>query len=111
MYAIVETGGKQYKVAEGDVLKVELLKGEVGDQMNLEQVLLIKGSDDNIQVGSPLLAGASVEVKILEHGKNKKVLVMKYKKRKDYRRKRGHRQCYTKIKIEKISAPGVNMSK
>ncbi len=111
MYAIVETGGKQYKLAEGDVVKVELIKGEVGEQVNLDRVLLVKSSEDNIQVGSPVVAGATVAVKILEHGRHKKILVMKYKKRKDYRRKNGHRQCYTQIRVEKISAPGVSISK
>lgn len=111
MYAIVETGGKQYKIAEGDVLKVELLDGDPGQEITLDKVLMLNGGDDKILVGSPLIAGASIAATIMEHGKHKKILVMKHKKRKDYRRKRGHRQCYTQLRIQKIIAPGVSMSK
>lgn len=111
MYALVETGGKQYKVAEGDVLKVELLDGEPGQEISLDKVLMLNAGDDKILVGNPLVAGASVGATILEHGKHKKILVMKHKRRKDYRRKKGHRQCYTQLRIQKINAPGVSMSK
>lgn len=111
MYAVVETGGKQYKVAEGDLLKVELLEGEPGQEIVLNQVLMLNAGDEKILVGNPLVAGASVAATIVEHGKHKKILVIKFKKRKDYRRKKGHRQCYTQIQIGKINAPGVNMSK
>jgi large subunit ribosomal protein L21 len=101
MYAIIQTGGKQYKVTEGSVLKIEKLNVEPGDRLTLDQVLMV--SDDNeVRVGNPLVANAQVIATVLEQGRNKKVIVYKFKKRKNYRRKQGHRQPYTKIKVEKI---------
>lgn len=101
MYAIIQTGGKQYKVTEGSVLKIEKLNVEPGDRLTLDQVLMV--SDDNeVRVGDPLVANAQVIATVLEQGREKKVVVYKYKKRKNYRRKQGHRQPYTKIKVEKI---------
>ena len=101
MYAIIQTGGKQYKVTEGSVLKIEKLNVEPGDRLTLDQVLMV--SDDNeVRVGNPLVATAQVIATVLEQGRNKKVIVYKFKKRKNYRRKQGHRQPYTKIKVEKI---------
>ena len=102
MYAVVETGGKQYKVAEGDVLFVEKLEGEAGDNVELDKVLLVSNGGD-ITVGKPYVEGAKVNVSIEEQGKGKKIIVFKYKAKKDYRKKQGHRQPYTKIKIEKIN--------
>lgn len=102
MYAIIKTGGKQYRVNEGLILKIEKVAGEKGDKITLPEVLLISGDDGALQVGEPLLAGASVTAEICEQGKEKKVTVYKYKKRKNYRRKQGHRQPFTKIKIEQI---------
>ena len=102
MYAVIKTGGKQYKVAEGEFLKVEKLEGEIGDSIEFPEVLMIGG--DKIVVGAPLVAGASVTAKIAVQGKGKKVLVFKSKKRKDSRKLRGHRQFQTVLKIEKISA-------
>ncbi|WFD11524.1 50S ribosomal protein L21 [Tepidibacter hydrothermalis] len=103
MYAIVETGGKQYRVSEGDVLFVEKLEANAGDVVTLDKVLVCS-KDGNLVVGNPVVDGAKVEAKVLEQGKSKKVVVFKYKPKKDYRRKQGHRQPYTKIVIEKINA-------
>ena len=95
MYAIVKTGGKQYKVAQGDVLFVEKLEANEGDVVTLDQVLA---------VGAPVVEGATVTAKVVAQGKAKKVIVYKYKAKKDYRRKQGHRQPYTKLVIESINA-------
>lgn len=102
MYAVIQTGGKQYKVSEGDVLKIEKLPVEPGEQTVLDQILMIGDDDGNVKVGDPLVNGAKVTAAVIEQGRNKKIIVYKYKKRKNYRRKQGHRQAYTKIKIEKI---------
>src|SRR5690625_3152327 len=101
MYAVVETGGKQYRVQEGDVLFVEKLDVEEGSTVDFDKVLVLS-NDDGLTVGKPLVEGAKVEGSVLEHGKNKKVIVFKYRDKKNYKRKQGHRQPYTKIKIEKI---------
>jgi len=102
MYAVIKTGGKQYKVSEGEFLKVEKLDGEVGDSIEFGEVLMVGG--ETTVVGAPLVAGASVTAKIAVQGKGKKVLVFKSKKRKGTRKLRGHRQHLTVLKIEKISA-------
>ena len=102
MYAVIKTGGKQYKVTEGEFLKVEKLDGEIGDSVEFAEILMIGG--EKTVVGAPLVAGASVTAKIAVQGKGKKVLVFKSKKRKDSRKLRGHRQFLTVLKIEKISA-------
>ena len=100
MTAIIQTGGKQYLVSEGDKIQVEKLSGEPGDKVVFDQVLLtVKGED--FQIGKPTLGGASVEAKILKQGKGKKVHVLKYKAKSKYRRKIGHRQQYTEIEITK----------
>lgn len=103
MYAIIRTGGKQYQVAAGDTLRVEKLQGEVGETIELSDVLLVADGDD-VQVGKPVVDGASVVAKIAEQGKAKKVLVFKKKKRKGYRVLRGHRQLFTALTIEEITA-------
>ncbi len=103
MYAIIETGGKQYKVAQGDVLKVELLEAEVGAVVESAKVLAV-GEGEAIKVGNPTVAGASVSLKVLEHGKHKKVVVFHYKAKKNIRKKNGHRQPYTKVQVEAINA-------
>ncbi|MCT4507423.1 MAG: 50S ribosomal protein L21 [Tepidibacter sp.] len=103
MYAVVETGGKQYKVSEGDVIFVEKLEANAGDVVTLDKVLVCS-KDGNLVVGNPVVDGAKVEAKVLEQGKAKKVIVFKYKPKKDYRRKQGHRQPFTKLVIEKINA-------
>jgi len=102
MYAVVKTGGKQYKVSEGDLLKVEKLDGAVGDTVELNEVLMVGG--DKVAIGTPLVPNASVTVKIIEQGKDKKILVFKSKRRKDSRKLNGHRQPRTMLKIEKINA-------
>jgi len=102
MYAVIKTGGKQYKVSEGEFLKVEKLAGEVGDSVEFSDVLMIGG--DKIVVGAPVVAGATVTAKIASQGKDKKILVFKSKRRKGTRKLRGHRQLRTILKIEKISA-------
>ncbi len=102
MYAVIKTGGKQYKVAEGDFLKVEKLQGEIGDSIEFAEILMVGG--EKTVVGAPLVAGATVTAKIAVQGKGKKVLVFKSKRRKDSRKLRGHRQFLTVLKIEKISA-------
>ena len=103
MYAIVKTGGKQYKVAQGDVLFVEKLEANDGDVVTLDQVLAVAG-ENGLTVGAPVVEGATVTAKVVAQGKAKKVIVYKYKAKKDYRRKQGHRQPYTKIVVEKINA-------
>jgi large subunit ribosomal protein L21 len=103
MYAVIETGGKQYKVAEGDIIKVEKLPGEAGSEVVLDQVLLISDDDGLISIGKPRLENAKVIGEIIVHDRAKKIIVYKYKKRKNSRRKHGHRQAYTKIKISQIA--------
>ncbi|MGZ4030721.1 MAG: 50S ribosomal protein L21 [Tumebacillaceae bacterium] len=103
MYAIVKTGGKQYKVAEGDVLFIEKLEVEAGAEVTFDEVLFVS-KEGGVVVGSPVVAGASVTAKVLKNGKAKKIIVFKYKSKKNYRRKQGHRQPYTQVQIEKINA-------
>jgi len=102
MYAVVRTGGKQYKVSQGEFLKVEKLDGAVGDTVELAEVLMIGG--EKVTVGAPLVAGASVIGKIVEQGKDKKVLVFKHKRRKNHRKLNGHRQPRTILRIDQINA-------
>lgn len=103
MYAVVTSGGKQYKVKEGETLKVEKIPGDVGSSIKFDRVLMI--SDDNaVSIGQPVLDDAMVEGHIVEQGKSKKIIVFKYKRRKRYRRKQGHRQQYTAVKIDSIKA-------
>ena len=101
MYAVVATGGKQYKVAEGDVLRIEKIPGEIGDTVNIDDVLMV-ADGDQVDIGRPRVENASVNARIVEQGKGKKVLVFKYKRRKRYRRMKGHRQPFTAIKIDNI---------
>ena len=101
MYAIIETGGKQYRVQEGDVFTVEKLDAEVGDTVTFDHVLVL-GEGEDIQVGTPYV-GTSVEAKVVENGKGKKVIIYKYKSKKDYRKKQGHRQPYTMVEITSLN--------
>lgn len=103
MYAVLTTGGKQYRVSEGDVLFVEKLNAEVDSTVELTEVLAVS-KEGELKVGAPVVEGAKVVAKVLAQGKAKKVVVFKYKRKKDYRRKNGHRQPYTKIVVEKIEA-------
>ena len=102
MYAIIQSGGKQYRVTEGDRLDLERLNGEVGQEVSFDEVLLV-GGDDSVQVGQPKLQGAQVIGTIVEQGKGPRILVFKMKRRKMYRRKRGHRQLFTQVQIDKIA--------
>lgn len=102
MYAVIKTGGKQHKVAEGEILKVEKLKASKGEPIDITDVLLIE-KDGEVTLGSPFIEGAKVTAKILRHGKTDKVTIIKMKRRKDYRKKQGHRQNYSEIQIEQIS--------
>jgi large subunit ribosomal protein L21 len=101
MYAVIRTGGKQYKVAKDSVLKVESLVGDVGSTLTLSDVLMVGG--DNPKLGAPLVAGASVACEIVEHGQGEKVIAFKKKRRKNTHRKRGHRQHFTKLKVLEIT--------
>ena len=102
MYAVVESGGKQYKVVEGDTLRVEKLPGEVGQEIAFDNVLLFSDGE-NVKIGQPVLSDVAVSGHIVEQGKAAKIIVFKYKRRKRFRRKQGHRQQYTAIKIDKIA--------
>ena len=102
MYAVVKTGGKQYKVSVGDFLKVEKIEGVVGDSVTLEEILMVGG--DTVKIGTPLVPSASVVGTIVEQGKDKKILVFKSKRRKNSRKLNGHRQPRTILKIDKINA-------
>jgi large subunit ribosomal protein L21 len=103
MYAVVSTGGKQYKVQKGETLRIEKIPGEVGGKVTLDQVLLV-ADGESIRVGRPMIEKAAVQASIVEQDKAKKILVFKYKRRKRYRRKAGHRQPYTAIRIDGIEA-------
>ena len=102
MYAIIRAGGKQYRVEQGDVLRLERLEGKVGSKVTLDDVLLVGG--DDLKVGSPKVAGASVEGTVVEQDRGPKIRVFKYKKRKHYRRTRGHRQHVTAVRIDAVRA-------
>jgi len=101
MYAIIQTGGKQYRVSEGDVLSIEKLTAAEGEEVVFDQVLTVV-SDNDVKVGKPVVEGANVTAKVVEHGKGKKILVFKYKAKSNYRKRQGHRQPYTKVEISKI---------
>ena len=105
MYAVVQTGGKQYRVSNGDVINVEKLNVEAGQNVVLDEVVAVSGDGKTI-VGKPFVDGAKVECKVVENGKAKKVIIYKYKAKKDYRKKQGHRQPYTKLEVINISADG-----
>ncbi len=102
MYAVVKTGGKQYRVSGGEKLKVEQLSAEIGAQIVLDQVLAV-GEGESVTVGAPLVAGASVTAKVLSHGRGDKVRIYKMRRRKHYRKTQGHRQNYTEIEIVSIA--------
>ena len=104
MYAIIESCGKQYKVAEGDVVFFEKLDVEEGKKVTFDNVVLVS-DDKKVEVGAPYVKGVKVEGKVVSHGKGKKILVYKYKAKKNYRRTQGHRQPYTKVEITKIKTP------
>ena len=101
MYAIIATGGKQYKVSEGDIIKVEKLGVAEGETVTFDQVLAV--NNGTLAIGTPTVAGATVEAKVVREGKDKKVIVYKYKNKTGYHKKNGHRQLFTQVKIEKIN--------
>jgi large subunit ribosomal protein L21 len=101
MYAIIATGGKQYKVSEGDIITIEKLGVEAGEKVTFDQVLAV--SDKDLKVGDPTVKGATVEASVVKEGRGKKVIVYKYKRKTGYHKKNGHRQSFTQVKIEKIN--------
>ena len=102
MYAVIRTGGKQYRVSEGDTLRIEKLNGDVGSSVSFDEILMLGG--DKVAVGKPLVKGAKVSAQITAQERAKKVIVFKMRRRKNYRRKNGHRQHYTEVKITGITA-------
>ena len=103
MYAVIETGGKQYKVSEGDVVFIEKMDAAEGETVTFDKVLVV-ADGENVNVGAPTVAGATVTAKVEKQGKAKKIYVFKMKRKKNYRRKKGHRQPFTKVEISKINA-------
>lgn len=103
MYAVIKTGGKQYRVEPGDVVTIERLAGDAGDAVNFDDVLLVE-ADGDMKIGTPSLDGASVSGTIVEQGRARKVIVFKFRRRKNYKKKNGHRQYFTRVQIGQISA-------
>jgi large subunit ribosomal protein L21 len=103
MYAVIKTGGKQYRVAAGEKIKVEQIPADVGAEITLDQVLLV-GEGESVQIGTPLVAGALVTAKVIAHGRHAKVNIFKMRRRKHYQKHQGHRQNYTELEIAGISA-------
>ncbi|MDD2553535.1 MAG: 50S ribosomal protein L21 [Desulfotomaculaceae bacterium] len=103
MYAIIETGGKQYRVQEGDKLNIEKLPAEAGEKVEIDRVLAVVNGEE-VKIGAPLVEGARVILQVLRNGKDKKIIVFKYKAKKNYRRKQGHRQPFSQVIVEKIEA-------
>ncbi len=101
-YVVIRTGGKQYRVTSGELLRIESLTGDVGSQVEFSDVLLTS-NQGTVQVGTPLVAGASVTAQIVEHGKERKIIVFKKKRRQGYRRKRGHRQHFTAVRVQNLN--------
>ena len=103
MYAVIKTGGKQYRVVAGEKLKIEQIPAEVGAEINLDQILMV-GEGESVKIGTPLLSGASVKATVLAQGRHKKVTIFKMRRRKHYQKHQGHRQNYTEIRIDGIAA-------
>lgn len=102
MYAVIKTGGKQYKVAAGEKIKVEQIAADVGQEIVIDQVLAV-GSGENLKIGSPWVAGASVKATVVAHGKHDKVRIFKMRRRKHYQKRQGHRQTYTELHISSVN--------
>ncbi len=102
MYAVVKTGGKEYRISQGDLIRVEKMEGKVGDQVTMKDILMVS-HEGQVQVGNPLLANAVITGEIVQQVRGKKVLIYKMKRRKNYRRTKGHRQTYTYIRVNEIS--------
>lgn len=103
MYAVIKSGGKQHRVTEGELLKVELIKAEKGETLTISDVLMI-ADGDKITLGEPLVGGATVQAEVIEHGRGKKIRIVKHRRRKHYHKEQGHRQWYTLLKITAINA-------
>lgn len=103
MYAVIEAGGKQHQVTEGELLRVEKINAEVGAEVTFDKVMLVK-KDDTVLVGKPFVEKAAVTAEVVEHGKGEKVIIFKFKRRKNYKRRQGHRQQYTAVRIKAIAA-------
>jgi large subunit ribosomal protein L21 len=103
MYAVIQTGGKQYRVSEGDTVKIEKLTAEAGDSVDFDQVLMV-ADGDNVKVGTPYLTGGKVSATVESHGRAKKVKIIKFRRRKHHMKRQGHRQWFTAVKITGISA-------
>jgi large subunit ribosomal protein L21 len=103
MYAVIKTGGKQYRVVAGEKLKIEQIPADVGAEINLDQILMV-GEGESVKIGTPLLSGASVKATVLAQGRHKKVTIFKMRRRKHYQKHQGHRQNFTEIRIDGISA-------
>lgn len=103
MYAVIKTGGKQYRVVAGEKIKVEKLVGDVGTKVTLDQILML-ADGDKVTIGSPIVKGASIQATVLSHGRGDKVMIFKFRRRKHYRKTQGHRQSYTEIQIGDIAA-------
>lgn len=103
MYAIIETGGKQYRIQQGDTFNIEKIPAVAGETVEIKKVLAV-AKDDGLLVGTPLVEGAKVLLKVVRHGKGRKIIVYKYKSKKNYRRKQGHRQFFTRVTVEEIIA-------
>ena len=102
MYAVIQSGGKQHRVVEGETLKVELLKAETGATITFDDVLMVVNGD-NVQIGAPVVAGATVTAEVVSHGRHDKIRIIKMRRRKHYRKQQGHRQWFTELKITGIS--------
>ena len=103
MYAVIKTGGKQYRVASGEKIKVEQIPADVGSEINLDQVLMV-GDGESSKIGTPLVSGAAVTATVVSHGRHPKVKIFKMRRRKHYQKRQGHRQNYTELRIDAISA-------
>jgi large subunit ribosomal protein L21 len=103
MYAVIKTGGKQYRVASGDTLKIETLVADVGSTVSFDEVLLV-GQGDSVKVGAPIVAGGSVKAEVVAHGRGDKIRIIKHRRRKHYHKEQGHRQNFTQVKITEIVA-------
>jgi large subunit ribosomal protein L21 len=103
VYAVIEAGGKQHKVEAGELLKVEKIEADIGSEVTFDKVMLVK-TDDAVKIGQPYLTNASVTAEVVEQGKHKKIIVFKFKRRKNYKRTQGHRQQYTAVRIKAIAA-------
>ena len=104
MYAVIETGGKQHKVTEGELLKIDKLNADPGTEVVFDKVMMVRTDDDGVKIGAPYVDNASVKAEVVDQGKYKKIIVFKYKRKKNYQRKQGHRQQYTAVRITSIAA-------